>query len=75
MTLTGAGLDNSYIHSGFRNADGQWVEQEVVFLSGEPDRMVFQFTVGEPVIGWRVQIHTLGDAPVQVDGIAVSAVG
>ncbi|HJD20696.1 MAG TPA: hypothetical protein H9915_02640 [Candidatus Gemmiger faecigallinarum] len=75
VTLTGAGLDNSYIHSGFRNADGQWVEQEVVFLSGEPDRMVFQFTVGEPVIGWRVQIHTLGDAPVQVDGIAVSAVG
>lgn len=72
VTIHGSDLDHSYIHSGSQNTDAQWTEQDIVFLTGEPEEMVFQFTVGEPVIGWSVQIHTLDDTPLTVTGIEVS---
>lgn len=72
VTIHGSDLDHSYIHSGYQNTDAQWTEQDIVFLTGEPEEMVFQFTVGEPVIGWSVQIHTLDDTPLTVTGIEVS---
>lgn len=72
VTIHGADLDHSYIHSGYQDADAGWTEQEIVFLTGEPDEMVFQFTIYEPVIGWSVQIHTLDDTPLTVTGIEVS---
>ena len=40
---------------------------------GTPDEMVFQFTLGEPVIGWQVQVHTLDDTPIRIDSITVEA--
>ena len=73
VTVRGSGLDHSYIHSGYRGEETLWTEQDIVFLTGEPDRMVFQFTVQQPVIGWCVQIHTLDDTPVQISGITVEA--
>lgn len=72
VTIRGTGFDHSYIHSGYQ-WENQWVDQDIAFLSGEPDEMVFQFTLSQPVTGWSVQIHTLDDTPVVVTGIEVSA--
>lgn len=72
VTIQGSGLDHSYIHSGYQ-WESQWVDQDIVFLTGKPDEMVFQFTLSQPVIGWSIQIHTLDDTPVVVTDIEVSA--
>lgn len=72
VTLRGTGFDHSYIHSGYQMGN-EWVDQDIAFLTGEPDEMVFQFTLSQPVTGWSVLIHTLDDTPVVVTGIEVSA--
>lgn len=73
VTLRGSGFDHSYIHCGCPGADGLLEDMDIVFLTGKPDEMVFQFTVAEPVIDWQVQVHTLDSAPVQINGITVEA--
>ena len=73
VTLRGEGFDHSYIHCGASGADGLLVDQDIVFLTGEPEKMVFQFSVAEPLIDWCVQVHTLDDTPVQIDSITVEA--
>ena len=73
VTLRGEGFDHSYIHCGAPGADGLLVDQDIVFLTGEPEKMVFQFSVAEPLIDWCVQVHTLDDTPVQIDSITVEA--
>lgn len=73
VTLRGEGFDHSYIHCGASGADGLLVDQDIVFLTGEPEKMVFQFSVAEPLIDWCIQVHTLDDTPVQIDSITVEA--
>lgn len=73
VTLRGEGFDHSYIHCGASSADGLLVDQDIVFLTGEPEKMVFQFSVAEPLIDWCIQVHTLDDTPVQIDSITVEA--
>lgn len=73
VTLRGEGFDHSYIHCDASGADGLLVDQDIVFLTGEPEKMVFQFSVAEPLIDWCIQVHTLDDTPVQIDSITVEA--
>lgn len=73
VTLRGEGFDHSYIHCGASGADGLLVDQDIVFLTGEPEKMVFQFSAAEPLIDWCIQVHTLDDTPVQIDSITVEA--
>ena len=72
VTIRGTGFDHSYIHSGYQMGN-EWVDQDIAFLTGEPDEMVFQFTLSQPVTGWSVLIHTLDDTPVVITSIEVSA--
>ena len=73
VTLRGEGFDHSYIHCGYQGESPLMTELDIVFLTGTPDEMVFQFTLREPVIGWQVQVHTLDDTPIRIDSITVEA--
>lgn len=74
VTIRGANLDHSSIQSGYQDAEDGWTRQNIVFLTGEPDEMVFQFTAYDPVIGWSIQIYTQDDTPVTVNDIQVSCI-
>lgn len=72
VTIRGANLDHTSIQSGYQDAQDGWTRQSIVFLTGEPDEMVFQFTTYDPIIGWSIQIYTQDDTPVTVNDIQVS---
>lgn len=72
VTIHGENLDHSYVHSGYENSEEEWVDQDIVFLTGNAEEISFQMSVGEVTNLWNVQIHTLDDTPVILTGIDIS---
>lgn len=71
VTIRGENLDHSYIHSGYETEE-EWVEQEIVFLTGNANEISFQMSVGEVTDLWNVQVHALDDTPVIITSIEIS---
>lgn len=75
VTLTGSGFDHSYIYARHGLINRETYKMEVNFTGIDPEKMVFEFSTGEPLYYWRTAVHTLDDTPITVTSITVEKIG
>ena len=75
VTLTGSGFDHSYIYARYGLINQETYKLDIDFTGIDPNKMTFEFTVGEVLHYWRTAVHTLDDTPVVVSGVKVERIG
>ncbi|MGN0976264.1 MAG: hypothetical protein ACI4OL_09685, partial [Gemmiger sp.] len=72
VTVRGENLNNSYIHSYYRQRLPDPVTNiEIVFLDTGPEAISFRMVVYDSMTNWEVAIHSLGDQTVTVNSVTV----
>lgn len=72
VVIHGENLDHSYVHSGYQTMEEEWVDQDIVFLTGNANEVSFQMSIGEVIDLWNVQVHALDETPVVITSIEIS---
>ena len=75
VTLTGSGFDHSYIYARHGLINQETYKMDVNFTGIAPDKMVFEFSTGEPLYYWRTAVHALDDTPLTITAIKVEKLG
>ena len=75
VTLTGSGFDHSYIYARYGLINQETYKLDIDFTGIDPNEMTFEFTATEMLHYWRTAVHTLDDANITVNSVAVEKVG